>query len=539
MASQIQAMLASMYPQYSLAHGLGVDYSTGRYILNPHSSARRIIVDGTTSNPSALVFHVASYAAARAKLRTGMGDWILLKGGQTDTGLIGDIGNGSTAIFSGLNAQYPAVLGTFDPSDAENPAKWNTLQHTQDATGAGHDTTLLRNFNNPHADVAIVNQTFIGGKDDATCGLLFLGAAGSTGDRFLMERCILDGVYHYMQGKSTSVTGSMASQSVDDLVHDVTYNQCSFAYGNGWNGDRNGNCYAYMVKRLRFQRCINHHNGWGRGMTRSTPQWGDTSPAYDSAAGAGPDSFKHGSYISDYIDDVQFVDCINSWDASNAKLTGGNWHLKDLVEVRCPMGFIWAAYGNAAAAWPAGSILTCDNHLMIGSADITDLEVSERRGWGPYMIGCVTGSRYSGGILLNQDNPSSSNRRALTCTSDPGNNIATVLDMRNCILGGWGAQDQSAGTNVTKSFSHNIWDDSATGTNKNRTALGAQAAGITAAMARNVHTTFRQAYSELSGVTVDGDPLVTERNVMDYLVSHPEINWHKRFREHFAGPMGR
>jgi hypothetical protein len=88
---------------------------------------------------------------------------------------------------------------------------------------------------------------------------------------------------------------------------------------------------------------------------------------YSHLLGAGPNLFKHGLYIGDNCDGITIIDLISSWDASNPKLTGGNYYVDNLIQVRAPMGFITDPNGNdtSEAQWPSNSKIVFRNHLMI------------------------------------------------------------------------------------------------------------------------------------------------------------------------------
>lgn len=607
----VGAYLPGADPFISQHHGLGYDYTSGRYILTPHAAARVILVDGTTS-VSGQVHHVADLAAGKALQRAGAyGDWLLLPAGGTTMGVYGAWPGNRSA--SGLNAAYPAVLGTFDPTDPANPAKWLKGRHKFDASGGGPSQLLVNAISNTLDDIAIVGITFRAGLRDEGSQVAMLWLTGGTG--LLFDDVVFDRVMSNIQGGAVPAQAPLVAADTSAFIRNVTYNRCGFAYHNSRDAARDGGSFDSRISGLRYQSCINHHGGWSEDHTRATPSWysnatsgtiacdgiktifdfaaakahtantpdpvlirkvlRSTGAAVNLVAGAdytvayfetnpvttgfvvtllgappssdydiklyprsaGPDIYKHNWYISDEVLDVALIDNIGSWDSCNAKWTGGQYVVRRHTEVRSPMGFIWAAYGNNSWTWPAGGTMDCSDYLQFESCDC-NTDVGWVRGTGPWMLMGQSGTRFHNGVLLNQSG--GGDKRGIDITAN-GTTIVSTGVVSNSIFANWRfapAELTPTAANAARTFDGNVWDEPTSGTNVNRAGLADTDLrdAIAVSLTRNVHTTFRAGQG--IPVTVDADPLVTEDRVLAYMARNPaERQWNSLLRTHMLAPI--
>lgn len=503
--------------------------SNGRADLRP--TQKRIIVDGTTSTVGNY-YHVASIDAAKAIFAAG--DWILLQGGATHTGGFGTSSTGTNpgelwasgpGGFSGTSHQNMAVIGTFDPAHNTNSvgdeAYYNTLKHTLDGTGMGTNAPFF--FQN-HAfhDIAIVNIRFLAGRTDATISADFTRGAG--GDSYLLfENCTFDGVLASTQCSLTPTT-SFTANADSALMTDVTFRFCGFMYGASSGGARNGNSYASMTRRLRYEACVSFHGGYGRDQTRSTIPYGEIG--WSATPGDGPDRYKHNFYISAWNEDVRLMDCVTGWDSANSKFQGGSYTVQNLCSVRDPIPFIYepAGGGSPYTLWPTGSTFLCDNHLQTDSDDIDTFSAAYYRGWAAQMYVTAAGSRYNGALILNADGPTSSNRQGVVSMAN-GQTIATALTIDSGVWGNWNYQSTSANPDAytTVTYTNNVWESASSGSNTIYTSKPAlYQSYLSNALARNIHTTLRLAFPAYFGsVTVGGSNLATEANMLEYMCNNP------------------
>jgi hypothetical protein len=213
------------------------------------------------------------------------------------------------------------------------------------------------------------------------------------------------------------------------------------------------------------------------------------------------------------------------------------------------MSLIHDAAGNATTAqgryaWPALATFKLYNHTQFSADDMYYLPAdgSGNRGDGPSIFNSSSSSYVNGSVLLNQAGTVSGNQKGIRGgqNADDPSGFSPVLKMNNTIQAVWVTQDTSAPALTTYTFNHNIWDAAAGGTNLNRTTLAGQAAGITAALSRDIANTFRGRWSALSGVSVGGSDYDTELNVMDFILyDWQNRNWHERLQREFRAPAGR
>ena len=152
-----RAILTQAATVFDTPFGVGVDLSTGFYILRPNPGvagspgAARIIfytpnaadaADSGPTNITAFGSTFASYtrnslAKCKALVRQtvstntsrvpGYGDWILFPSGTTITfpNAKGETFYGQAQNHSGANRRFMGGLGLYDPTDMTNAAKWN------------------------------------------------------------------------------------------------------------------------------------------------------------------------------------------------------------------------------------------------------------------------------------------------------------------------------------------------------------------------------------------------------------------------------
>jgi hypothetical protein len=600
-------------------HGFGVN-SRGYTILKPDTANRIILVTGSTVAADAnRVQQVTTLAVGLGLVRTDFGDWILLPAGGSTTSKV-DLGMEKR----GKSQNYPTVMGTFDPADPYNQAKWNkgprfVFNQSADTTGL----PVVRFWNTGQRDVVFTNLKWLAAKEQAGQAAISIIAKS---DRLLFENCVFDGLNVIASYNIANPAGTSIESQADSTFNlDTTFNKCSFAYGNSKEGGNGGSFFAGRTRRLRLIDCIDHHGGWSRGHTRMTQKWqgpasvaisavsssGTTATAltsnttglivgeyikisgvtptsyngyfvvsavnpgisfsytfpgngdatatgtsityirpeingYSHLLGAGPNLFKHGLYVGDNCDGITIIDLISSWDASNPKLTGGNYYVDNLIQVRAPMGFITDPNGNdgTEAQWPSNSKLVFRNHMMIESADINDRNAEDRRGWCASLLAQGTGSDYAGSVSLRITTPTNGNRTGIDgdANGSPGPSVVNVRDAIAIETGTHFTKANAAGA-VSKSLLRMITDNAnpVTGsTNVVRTAAPAHMqAGITAALARNVHTTFRLSTPLLASVLVGATDLDTELAVCDYMADNPEHPWSAMLAAHLRSPVGR
>jgi hypothetical protein len=109
--------------------------------------------------------------------------------------------------------------------------------------------------------------------------------------------------------------------------------------------------------------------------------------------------------------------------------------------------------------------------------------------------------------------------------------------MISCVFASFVAQDQSAVTDVTKTFAGNRWDEASSGSNVQWSTLSAPVqAKRTALLARNVYSTF--AAEQGISVSQTGGNLAIELRVLDYMRDNwATKDWVAALQAHFRSAL--
>ena len=270
------------------------------------------------------------------------------------------------------------------------------------------------------------------------------------------------------------------------------------------------------------------------------------------APGPGPDIFKHGMYLSNQLNDVQVMDTVTGWDASNLKFTGQAYQIQNLVTIRSPMGFIFSSQGNDQ--WNSGmvgSTILCDNLLQVEADDvnwITGGGTAGARGWGPEILAPAVGSYIDKTVLLNQSNLLTSNHLGIVAVNNGFTFYNGVITVSNSVIANWAGQTSTANPDgtTTITYSNNVWPIASVGSNTILTSMpSAYQTNVTNALAKNIHTTFRASDARFSGVTVGATDLATEENMMAFMCSNivpdglgaaPNL-WCSMIQYHYRAPL--
>lgn len=592
-------------PVFQTVWGSGNNVN-GRVNIAP--TQKRIIIDGTTST-NGNYRHVSDLTAALAIYAAG--DWILYPGGQTSTPSgtvsINNMAGGTSlsvpTVFGTFDpadkendAKYNTLVHKMDFTAAAGSAldaftgfgtggnlifnSFNFYAPVGSAAcsvrmlgsllgnGRSVDNLLFENVRTDGVNIIVDSQTtnnlgctITRSGTTATVTLTNANALLQTGDVVVITGAA-QGAYNISASitvtDSTHFTYTVAGSPTTPATGSIFYNPpfvrvpdsmvrknvefryCGLMYGgNGTVSGTLGNVYISGIRGWRVAACVDFHP-YPRGTDRTT-----------AASSGGPSQLMHGFYIDDFTDagtDGGFFDHVNGWDASNLKLTGGNYWLQNLVSIRCPISFIYASEtsNHENSSWPAGSTFQSTHHLAINSEDINSTDPFPR-GWGPQIYETMaTGSYYKKGVLLNNDSPANSGRRGLTAGNN-GYNWTQSLLVDGCILGNWNYQDTNTTPdgNMTVTFTNNWWDNASSGSNTQISSLpGATQTKITAALALNVHTTLRQAMPNFfSGVAVGGSNLATEVNMMEFMCQNPipdpavAMGWAIPIQYHFRSAL--
>lgn len=266
---------------------------------------------------------------------------------------------------------------------------------------------------------------------------------------------------------------------------------------------------------------------------------------WDGDIGGSPTDKNHNFYCSQLTNEVKMFRIVSSWDSSNPKLTGGPYYVDGFFQIRDAIGILTDSNGNISFpaqtgpwAWPSNNQFILKNHTQINAEDIDPMNP---RGYAPILSGQAPGTGVFNGLLINEDNANPVNRSAYEGGAN-GRPIVSFFEMRHCISANWGDLDDSARTNTTLTWAHNIMDGPAvTGASNMQwadTSVGFQAKRALL-MAKNIHTDFRTSINQLSGVSVGASDLETEDNVCNEMIRNPRTPWHMFLQSHVRQPIGR
>lgn len=294
--STVQGIVVSLAGAitYDNRVGLAAD-SAGIPDLTLHGSATRVWYHPTSgSNGNGGVSTTGSLTLSQMKatlgggtgawqaLRSGFGDHLMVPAGLTATEQLPNL-----AARTGLSAQYPIVVTTYDPSDPSNSSLWRTGEFTLDVrdptsdgpTGGGDEAMRMNGgsinrvawenvrFYQPQiVDPTLYKQTliFITG-DGAGSGTLNFDCS------MLFHSCRFDGTQI-----TTQYTG-IEYPTEKHYLQNIVFRHCAFFLSRGQG------MYAIWQDGYMVEDCVFWHAGWSPDGTRST-------------ATEAPTQFDHNSY---------------------------------------------------------------------------------------------------------------------------------------------------------------------------------------------------------------------------------------------------
>lgn len=267
-----------------------------------------------------------------------------------------------------------------------------------------------------------------------------------------------------------------------------------------------------------------------------------TASMFDADKGGSPTSFNHNIYFSEMLDDIKLYRLLLTWDAANAKMTGGQYYIENKVHIRDPIGCLFGSNGNSLTRgeWPTGAEVKIMNDLQVHNDDIAP---DAPRGYATLFSEVSSDSGISNGLLVHgADNPNSVNRLAYDGWAN-GSSISSYFREEHCMTVDWAVHDPAAATNTTKVYRHNISEDASAlpGTKNVRwsdTSAGVQAK-FDAVEALTAHTTFRIATPQLSGVVVGANDRETENNMCNVMLRDMATPYVMLLQHHFRQPLGR
>jgi hypothetical protein len=438
---------------YDTSIGSGVD-SNGFANLPLRSGAHRFFVNSSTGSDSngcsgaqKAASPLATIAAAKACVTGGNGDQILI---AQDT----SYSEGLTNMMSqtGYSAQYPTVIESYDPADPLNEALYGRAANGHRPvinTGANKEQMITcycgNTPNNPN------NYLAIRGLDINPGNLpdMDMSFAGPT-NYVLIE----NNIFRY-----TSLSFDNGGSSVPRSSHHVV--RMNAFYGE-WSPTAHAQgMYDSGTDGVTVEDNVFWHNGWKVGVTRDEP-----------VATGGPTMFRHPLYAQNTLTGIIYRRNL----VIEAAADGGHL-LSDVlatenVIIDCPIGLDMTQGVNGNTRNPSGVDRQVSYNAVIGSEDLNS---TNPRGYGFVSDGSSSGSSIHHNLLVDVNNIGGTNRVTFSTAADSG--VSTYTDFHDnvaylrAVSGHTHLEYQDLTTTpasyVYVTFENNIWDDPASGTNRN------------------------------------------------------------------------
>lgn len=352
--------------------GLGSD-ANGIPILTKDANARYIYWNPTHGNardsnagtsPDA---PKATLKSAWEALRNGTGDWLLMAQGATNSNGFG----GSLAARSGLNARYPIVVTTYDPS---NPAtlRQGSVRFETGATSGEEGLIDLYNFTGQNIvfeNIDIVNSNASGG---GFSGLRILNFPG--------REQIYNALFHnvrLIRFQATLQSGDTVAEAPH--IKNVIFRHCVFALSAGQG------MYMWDTEDVTIEDSIFYHNGWSADGTRDT-------------ASNPPNIRDHNAYFGTNTWGTVFRRNVSGHASSHGLQLRGGGIAHDNVFANNPINMLIGGGDEYARYRPNGVPYDVRRNVIVGGADITS---SERRGFGLMITNTQDGGAFDDNLVVN------------------------------------------------------------------------------------------------------------------------------------------
>lgn len=408
---------------YDSTVGLGTDANgipiiqidtNARYIYwNPTHPAAGDANPGTNPN-----FPKLTLSSAWAALRDGFGDWLLMaQGSISSTGF-----NNNAVSRSGLSAQYPIVVTTYDPTTPTTPS---TFRQGTVTISPIADETVFATGSNGNTTSKLVIENIIFDNNNAakpnSAVALFTNILGTVSR---------DTLFHNVKFYRTTVTvQSYAAQG--NLLANVVFRHCTFAYayadcpghacGAGSPPHAQG-LYMSQTSGITIEDCIFYHNGWLTNRDDPVPD--------------GADVFKHSAYFSTLTYNTIFRRNVTGHSSSHGLQARGGGIITDNIFASNPVGVLVGGGDNYNIYRPAGVTYNFDNNVVISSSDI---RTGLSRGFGTWFSNTQNGGTANNNLIVNIGPLSTppSNQWAIRPYDTAQFNLPTYINWTNNIEWNW------------------------------------------------------------------------------------------------------
>jgi len=435
---------------YDTSVGMGVD-SNGFASLPLRAGAHRYFVSsaaGSDANGCAAAQQpdkpLATIAAAKACLGSGAGDQLLVAEGTR-------YAEGLTNMMDqlGYSAAYPTVIQSYDPADPLNEAKYGHAANGRRPvvnTGGNNQGITCWCGNTPNAPInflAIRGLDFNPG-DKPGMDMQFIGSASY----ILIE----NNLFRY-----TSLTFDNGGATVPRSAHHVV--RMNSFYGEWHPSAHAQGVFDSGTDGLTVEDNVFWHNGWRLGVSRDEP-----------VETGGPTMFRHPLYAQNLTNGLIYRrNLVVDAAADGGHLLGGALATENVI-IDCPIGLDMTAGVAGDTRQPNGVMIEASYNAILGNSDLNSINP---RGLGMVTSNGKAGSSAHHNLLVRVDNINGSNRIAFDTTAASGkpsymdwhDNVAYARAVPGNSF--FEANDGIVGSQVYTTYNNNIWDNNASGTNKN------------------------------------------------------------------------
>ena len=356
--------LGTLTPSYDTRFGTATDTSTGWITFDLRPGCRRIWCNSSGGNDAndglTAATAKATWDAAFALFLNGSftpGDQLMVAGtgGRTyDDGC-----THNWTFNSGFSLAYPMMVLSYDPGDAANSSKYGKLVGNDMPTlvipdHTIHSTPSLEVYGESGNNYMGVQGIEFDGQGFSQQHLQFLG--NHTG--IVFQNCRFKEIEPVFEGSTAN-----------GFINTVHVSKCS-SWGQ-WNSN-SGNGAAGFINYctgLRLQDVVAVHGGWKLGASRS-----------DDPSVGGASVFGHGIYSAAEMEDCRYDRVVFVDSAADGANFRGNIAATCIVSIDEPIAGQIGGYSFSPSEAPDGTLVTVDDWLIMGSADIS---ATAPRGGGP------------------------------------------------------------------------------------------------------------------------------------------------------------
>lgn len=398
--------------EYDTRIGLGAD-AAGVPILTKDPAAQYVFwnpasAKASDANPCTdSAAPCATIAGAWAKLRNGVGDWMLMAQGSTSAE-----GFGSLARGSGKSAQYPTVVTTYDPADPANAAKMRRGLVSLGIKPTVGILQLMYTDTRATTNVVFENISF-DAPEMNTQQVSILG---------VIQRNLM---FHNVRFLHTSISVQgdySATDFASQHLRGVIFRHCVVAFAATPGTSHTQGLYAWDTDGLTVEDSILYHNGW-LGTDRNAP---------GADHGALPDIYKHNAYFGTWTWNTIFRRNVTGHASSHGLQARGGGTITDNVFASNPINAIIGAGDNYNKYRPLGVPYQFDRNVVVGSTDIDSVLA---RGFGVEFANTQEGGSADGNLVVNIGPTATNNRYAFTARANF--DVPTVVSWTNNIEWNW------------------------------------------------------------------------------------------------------